>query len=243
MNIIFYSKNCRDCCNLLTILKNENMIQNFVLFCVDGRLHDVPPNVTMVPTMIVSGINKPLAGKETFEWINKAKFLRQQNTMNMNKQNIMKMNLMRMASKKGPHGFLNDEMNGISDGFAYTKTDMALPHRYVSAAEKNKNAIFTAPESKQKISPAEQQRRIEELQKEREGQDTSNSEVMKKQQINAVIQAEQEKFLEDNPHVKKQMEQQQMQQQKMMQMQQLQNMQQMQKALQMQQMRNRMNNR
>ena len=73
-NVIFYSKKCKDCNNLLTLLQNEGMLGNFVLFCVDGRLREVPTHVTVVPTMIISSVNKPLIGKETFEWINKMKF-------------------------------------------------------------------------------------------------------------------------------------------------------------------------
>ena len=189
VNVIFFSKRCRDCTDLITLLQNENLLSNFVMFCVDGRLKEVPSHITVVPTMIVSGINKPLVGKEPFEWVNKVKFLRQQSTMSMNKQIIMQQNLMRMANKKGPHGFLNDEMNGISDTFAYTKTDVALPHRYVGAND-DKNAIFTALEQS-KISKDEQQKRMEQLELDRTKQDSHFSGVMKTQQLHAVMQSEQ----------------------------------------------------
>jgi hypothetical protein len=226
INIIFYSKTCDDCKTLLTLLQNEGMLQNFVMYCVDGRLKEIPPSITTVPTMTVASINKPLVGKETFEWVNKMKFIKEQNMMNINKHNIMKLNLMRMENKNGPHGFFNEEMNGISDNFAYTKTDIALPHRYSGATE-NKGAIFTAPDEKKKISKEEQKKRIESITKTRTEQDNVNSESMKKQQLNAVIQAEQEKMIQDNP----QMQQTLVQQNNLLEQQQLQQRQQMQQFM------------
>lgn len=186
MNVIFFSKRCKDCNDLLTLLKNENLLGNFVLFCVDGRLNELPSGITMVPTMVVSGINKPLVGREPFEWVNKVKFLKQ---ANMNNKMLMQQNLMRMAQKVGPQGFRVDEMTGISDTFAFTDRDKPLDHRYVNAND-DKNAIFTAPEQ-EKISPLEQKKRIEKLENDRKMQDTQNSDIMKRQQLYAVMQAEQ----------------------------------------------------
>jgi len=187
MNVVFFSKRCRDCSDLLTLLKNENLLGNFVLFCVDGRLNELPSGITVVPTMIVNSINRPLVGREPFEWVNKVKFLRQ---TNMSNQMLMQQNLMRMMQKTGPQGFRVDEMSGISDSFAYTKTDMALPHRYVNPGD-DKTAIFTAAEQG-KISKDEQKKRIEQIETERKAQDSQYSEIMKKQQLYAVMQSEEQ---------------------------------------------------
>ncbi len=196
MNVIFYSGKCKDCRNLLTLLENEKLLGYFVLFCVDGRLDELPSHITAVPTMIVANINKPLVCNEAFEWVNNMKFLRQQNLMMMNKKIIMQQNLMRMANKKGPHGFLKDEMSGVSDNFAYVKIDNPLPHTYVNI-NNDKNAIFTAPEQG-KINKDEQKKRLKNMVDQRKDQDSQYSDIMKKQQMNAVLRAEQEKLMQEN---------------------------------------------
>src|SRR5271170_7407063 len=75
--IIFYSQRCNESIFLLKLLQNENLINYFRLICVDGIINKIPPQIKVVPTIIVAGINRPLASKEAFEWVNKMKFLKQ----------------------------------------------------------------------------------------------------------------------------------------------------------------------
>lgn len=196
INVIFYSRKCNNCKNLLNLLKNENLLGYFVLFCVDGRLNEIPSHITVVPTMIVSNVNKPLVGAETFNWVNKTKFLRQQNLMSENKNIIMKQNLMNANNNDKIDGYEKDVMNGISDSFAFTKKDVALPHSYVGV-NNDQISIFTAPEQG-KINKDEQKKKINDIKKMRENQDSHYSEIMKKQQIHAVLQSENEKI--NNPN-------------------------------------------
>ena len=145
-NVIFYSKTCNLSVTLLKILTGENLLGYFKLFCVDGQLDKVPKNITLLPTMIVSTINKPLVQKEAFEWINKIKFLRQQ-TMGDNNKRIIQQNIMQYNNglDTGPTAFVYQEMVGKSDAYAYTKSDEAQPHSYVKIND-DKSVIFTAPE-------------------------------------------------------------------------------------------------
>ncbi|GAG63293.1 unnamed protein product, partial [marine sediment metagenome] len=111
-----------------------------------------PPQIKMVPTMIVAGVNKPLVAEAAFKWIEGAKFRRQQELGDTNKR-IIQQNLVNMAqnNKKGPLGFVEQEMAGISDTFAYKDIDKPLSHNYVGAGEDNKNVIFTAPDRKRTL--------------------------------------------------------------------------------------------
>ncbi len=195
-NILFYSRKCGTCKNLITLLQNENFLAYFKMICVDdiGR-EQLPPQIKMVPTMIVTGVNKPLVAEAAFKWIEQAKFIRQQELADTNKR-IIQQNLVNMAknNKKGPLGFVEQEMTGISDTFAYKDIDKAQPHSYVGAGDENKNSIFTAPEQG-KISKNEQLTKIKEMEKDRNEQEENYGQMMKQQQLQAVMKAEQEDII------------------------------------------------
>lgn len=195
INIIFYSERCTVSINLLKILQNENLLGYFKLYRVDGRLDTLPQHITTVPTMIVSSINKPLVAKEAFEWINKIKFIRQQNLVDNNKK-IIQQNIMMFNNgnrqQDDPLEFVPQEMVGKSDSYAYTKSDEALPHSYVKVGQ-DTAVIFTTQELG-KINTADQKKLLDERINDRDKQAGELFDMMKKQQIGAVMRAEQKKL-------------------------------------------------
>jgi len=226
VNLLFYSQRCETCRNLLILLKNENLINNFKLVCVDNNLSKFPQDM-MVPTMILVNINKPLVAQEAFEWVKQIKFIRQQQLIDANKIIIQSSNT--TAVTKGPIGYDNEIMSGISDTFALTEKDIALPHAYFGIGEEDKNVIFTAPIDKDKINKKNQLNLIKDLESKRTQQDTNFNTEMKKEQINAVMNATNNvnnnvnNKMDDNQQMlQQQMLQQQMLQQQMLQQQMLQ---------------------
>lgn len=193
INILFYSRDCETCKNLLKILQNENLLSFFKLFCVDDKLNMVPPQITVVPTMIIANLNKPLVAQETFEWITRVKFMRQQQMMDVNKR-IIQQNIINLANnnKNGPISFIPQEMTGITDTFAYKDIDKPQPHSFFNIGEEDKHAIFTAPEPA-KMSKDEQNKMIKELEVKRDTQSKEYEALMKQQQMQAILKAEQEK--------------------------------------------------
>jgi hypothetical protein len=191
INIIFYSQMCSDSNSLLKILQNENLLSYFKLYCVDGKLKDIPAGITAVPTMIVTSIKKPLVGIECFKWISQIKFLQQQQQNSREKQ-IIQQNILKFEntnSNNGPSGFVQAEMSGLSDKYAYTKRDDAQPKSYSDANSNNGTAIFTAPEHG-KINKGDQLKLVNDITKTRDNQDNHYSGIMKKQQIHAVLNNE-----------------------------------------------------
>lgn len=225
MNILFYSRECKTCITLIKILENEQLIQYFYPVCVDDKLNKLPPQIEHVPTMIVKDQNKPLVAEETFEWIKKVKFIKQ----NMqNKNTIIQNNVLASMNKSSLKGFSDIEFGGESDIFAYTKSDApALPQSYFSCNDEKNNTIFTAPEQSSKITEDEQKKLLAYAEGQRNKQDIQYKDNAKKQQLNAVINKEQEKLMESYkkslPPQNVQAVNQQEQLQKMQQMQQMQN--------------------
>jgi hypothetical protein len=228
-NILFYSNSCSTCKSLIKLLENEKLIQYFLPMCVDGKLEQLPPQIEVVPTMIVKNMNKPLVAEETFEYIKQVKFIK-------SSQN-------KFDNNKGLMGFSNIELNSSSDIFAFTKPDIpALPQSYFNYKDEDKNTIFTAPEQ-QTIKDNDQSKLISELMSKREKQDEDYAGIAKKKRINDVIKNEQDKLLEQYKQEQPQQNQQNQQQNQQNQQQNMQSqMNQMQHMKQMQMMYNMMNN-
>lgn len=191
INIIFYSRNCKTCQNLIKLLDNEKLLSFFNLYCVDDRLDHVPPQITMVPTAIVANINKPLVAKEIFEWVQQIKFIRQNAIVDMQKK-MIKDNLIKLLNNKGVVGWVDQEMTGTSDNYAYTNIDKPLSHSFFNVDDEKNSAIFTAPESKDKLSKYDQKKKIDELEQARKTQDDNYTMMHKEQQLQAILKAEQE---------------------------------------------------
>ena len=50
-------------------MKNINILNNFILYCIEDK--KVPNGINIVPTLLVSSINKPLEGINAFKWVRK----------------------------------------------------------------------------------------------------------------------------------------------------------------------------
>ncbi len=187
-NIVFYSRRCNLSIDLLNILKNEKMIDYFKLVCVDDDLERCP--VKMVPTMIIKGINKPLQGKETIQWVNQTKFITQKKIMDMQKS-LVQHNMMKMMLQNkntGPIGF-SQELTGFSDQFAYTTVDQPVPHAFVGYKDDDKNMIFTAKEVG-KLKDKDMKQIIINTEKARKEEEAQNKELMEKRQLMELIKHE-----------------------------------------------------
>lgn len=69
MSVIFYSRNCVNCRDLLKRLKEADMLNYFDnFFCIDNR-ETLPNFLHSVPTIIVSDSDKPLVGDDAFSWL------------------------------------------------------------------------------------------------------------------------------------------------------------------------------
>lgn len=179
-NILFWSSRCPLSANILNILRHENLLNSFKLICVDNNIGKIPPQIRVVPTMIVVGQPQPIVAKDIYNWIQNIKFIRQQQPTQQNNQ-------ISQQNNNGPFGFLANEMNNFSDTFAYKDVDIALPQNFLNVGDEKATAIFTAPTEKQTIKKNEQQALINNLVNKRKGQEKEFSDIMKKEQMYAIL--------------------------------------------------------
>jgi len=134
------------------ILKNEDLLENFKLFCVEDHLNEIPRGITKVPTLIVSNISKPLEVEEAFRWVETIKTMRQQRFIELQKQReeSEKKTKEEENKKKRLLGYIDTEMGKFSDKFAYLNFDAPIPHTFKNIADEGKDIIFTPPQDKKK---------------------------------------------------------------------------------------------
>lgn len=196
MNILFYSRTCHTCITLIKMLETEKLLHYFTMVCVDDKLNNLPAQIEYVPTMIVKDQNKKLQLEETFEWIRKVKFLRNNKTDTQN-QFVKNKVMSSLQNKTKVNGFSDIEMGTDSDVFAYTKSDApALPQSFFGYKDETNNTIFTAPDQMKKLNEGDQKQMISLLEGKRKDQDSEYKTKAKNEQFNTIINVEQQRLLE-----------------------------------------------
>lgn len=182
---LFFSKKCQSSANLIVLMKNLNLLNNFEMVCLEDLIaqkKQPPPNIKTVPALIMQDINLVLQGKETFEWVEKIRM------------NMIKMNIAKNAQQTGPHGFTNVEMGGFSDNFAYTLTDLAQPKSFLPYGKDDEYAIYTGVEVN-KIIGKDMDRIINDANKKRKEQDKNISEFLDNCKKDQILNYEKQKIL------------------------------------------------
>ncbi len=218
-NIIFYSKSCKTCANLFQMLETERLLKYFKLKCLDKIIDIVrgisrslpPPNNTVenairiaestvrdksllndlkilkgigaVPAMLTSKIAKTLVGNETFKWIEQMKFIKQKR-------------LSQLKKDTGPIGWSNDEMNRLSDNFAYTDNKIPEQKYFKLNAEKE---IFTPP-AMISIKKHEQKKLLDQSRQVRTHQEEQYKNAAKQYHIKVLQNANKNKHLSNTNH-------------------------------------------
>ncbi|VVU95220.1 hypothetical protein CPAV1605_945 [seawater metagenome] len=141
-NILFFSNQCNYCSAFIALLKKENISDIFNFINVDEN-PELPDYIKKVPTIMVDNVTKPLVGKAAFNWV------QMQTDINNQTNNIKSRtaDTFQATTNKGPGGFTEKEMTGISDSFSFVAADqdkdMKKSYNFV---EEKEEEIFIAPE-------------------------------------------------------------------------------------------------
>lgn len=194
-NYIFYSNKCKTSMTLITLLKSEKMLPYFTFKCVDN-MDRIPDIITRVPTLVISSTHQILVADEIFHWLDgirnsrcqRKNDLRSSGNENANEQEQHKNNKQpEKQQSKNPSGFVNGEMDGLSDTYAYTKLEITPQHSYLKYDDLGQDSIYTAPEEKTKINESKSSKITRELERKRYEQDNDIHNLFVKQQKNKKI--------------------------------------------------------
>ena len=193
---------CPYCHNIIKSVNNEGLIGYFKMICIENlKDNEIPNAITKVPAIITADTNKIYVASEAFKWLQGVKYMRQQ-AINEKNNKIIQYNIYKNSQNHlvsgGPKSFINAEMSGISDNFSYTDIDRPQPKSFQEYGKDDQEVIITpyfdTKDKKFKLSQDQQNKKIKEIEKIREHQNLQISEIMKQEQLQAVIRAEREKI-------------------------------------------------
>ncbi len=192
INMIFYSQRCQICINIMTMLKNGDLLSNFKVICVDNILDSFPPDMK-VPLMRLVNIPEPLYAQNIYNWISQIKFMKQSNPNG----NSISNSIQPPKKPNGPIGYDADIMTKISDSFAFSDSTInePLPQSYFGINQEANNAIYTPPKESDnsKIKKIEQKKILNEIEAKRAQQNNEFIQHSKQIQTELMMQDEYER--------------------------------------------------
>ncbi len=182
--ILMFSRKCQTSSNLILLMRNLNILMNFEMVCIDDLIAQkkpLPSFLKTVPALVLPEINGVFQGREAFEWVEKLRL------------STIKMNMLRTQQNMGPAGFVNTEMNGFSDNFAYTSTDMPQPKSFLPYGEDDKYGIYTGHEGT-KLTEQDLKQQINQIETNRKEQEKQLSNIIEQNRTNSILNYEKQKI-------------------------------------------------
>ncbi len=182
--ILMFSRKCQTSSNLILLMRNLNILMNFEMVCIDDLIAQkkpLPSFLKTVPALVLPEINGVFQGREAFEWVEKLRL------------STIKMNMLRTQQNMGPAGFVNTEMSGFSDNFAYTSTDMPQPKSFLPYGEDDKYGIYTGHEGN-KLTENDLKQQINQIENNRKEQEKQLSNIIEQNRTNSILNYEKQKI-------------------------------------------------
>lgn len=189
MNVLFYSKKSKLSYNVVKTMQGMDILKYFKCICVDDNIDKIPKMITTIPTLIVKEYPKPFIAEEIFNYLRTISFMRNQTSKP--KDELIEQ---KVEEKKDKPllGYVESEMNGFSDTFAFKDIDLAIPHKFIEYGNEDKYKIFTAPQEPKEMNMNEtrQKKKLRDFMKTREEEDEKNKQIMKEKQLYALYMTE-----------------------------------------------------
>jgi hypothetical protein len=173
----------------MTLLKNENLLQNFKIICVDTILDRLPPDM-QVPLMRLVNIPEALYAQSIYNWINQMKFMKKSTP---HSQPSIIPQISKSQKQSGPYCYDADVMCKTSDSFAMVDPTInkALPQSYFGINQEEHNAIYTPKDpNNSKIKKEEQKKILSEIESRRTQQNNEFLQYSKQVQLELLTQNE-----------------------------------------------------
>lgn len=179
INYIFYSKNDTDSNNLISMVKRMKLLNEFQLVSQEDNPRTFPSSIRVLPTMIIHNIQKPLSGREAFEYLKQAKHLKKGS-----------------SERSGLLGYIEFEHNSKSDLYTFIEDDKpAFDQQYVNLHKEIQDII--TEEEGNALNQLEQTREIKKMKNSREQQESKIKDIADKQQIAMYIKSEEERIMNE----------------------------------------------
>lgn len=195
---LFYTTTCNECNNLRTVIRNENIEQMFIQICLDNcsskQLGEIMTTVKVLPTIVISVENQPSAIFEgpfkCSQWLTNFTANRRKNiaqSIEQRRRLIQKEQNLARQQDGGTDGYVEAEMEGVSDNYSYNVIEICQPKNFVMCGDEESSSIMTPRHNESKVDTDTMKRQLVELEASRNTDTQQFMKVMEQNQIAAVI--------------------------------------------------------
>lgn len=193
---LFFSNICSECINLWSVIRNENIANIFIPVCVDDfSIKDLSKlEVSVVPSIVISSDNRP---SEIYEgpvacsrWLTNFTMNRRKNLaarVDQQRRIIQKAQSEVRKQEDGALDYAEAEMEGVSDMYSYTGTDLCQSKNFVMVGDENRYNILTPQIVEGKVDLNTMRKQMELVQDSRLKDTQQFMKIMEREQIKAVI--------------------------------------------------------
>lgn len=195
---LYYSKSCKLCIDFMNIINNEKLDKFFSKIDIEQlsskQLFEL--RLKIVPAVIIISKDNPqptvLQGSTPcFNWLNGIIQNRRENMSKYVDQQRKLIQEQYVAQKKAQGdyatGFVAEEMDGISDGYAYTDIDMHQSKSFVPHGQEHLYNIVTPQYTDSKISEFDLKKQMSLFENQRSTDTEQFKQLMEKNQIEAIL--------------------------------------------------------
>lgn len=196
---IYYLSSCNECKNLLQVIFNEGIQRMFVPVCLDNSssedLYKIMTSLKIdtLPTIVISSENQqPMifeGPQQCSQWLTNFTLNRRKNIVQVvdNQRRLIQKAQMIARNQDGTDGFIEAEMDGISDTYSYNLTEIGQPKNYVMVGDEDKYNIVTPQLKEGKIDDITLRKQMAELENNRNNDKRQLMQIMEQNQIKAVM--------------------------------------------------------
>lgn len=193
---IFYSEKCDGCINLWNIIYSEGIARMFIPICVDkfNAKQISQLKLTMVPAIVIAHENQaPViyeGVQQCSQWLSNFIYNRRMNIkqrVEQQRQLIQKQQALARHQEGGAMEYIESEMDGISDGYAYNNTELCQPKSFIAVGDEGNHNIMTPQVVEGKIDKSAMMKQLHDLESGRSSDNQKFMQIMEQSQIKAVF--------------------------------------------------------
>lgn len=193
---LFYSTRCGECMNMLSVIKNEDIMNIFKLICLDNMSAEQCSKLQIneIPAIVISdAIHKPSifeGPQRCSQWLNNFTINRRKNMIQQVEQQrrlIQKAHIEAREKEGGPLEYNEAEMSGMTDNYSYHNTELAQPKNFALIGSEQNINISTPQINETKIDRNQMNKNLKDIEYKRKQENTEIISLMEREQINTIV--------------------------------------------------------
>lgn len=193
---LFYSTKCKECMNMMNVIKNEGIMLMFKLICLDKLTSEQCSKLQIkeIPAIVISAENHQTSifegPQKCSQWLNNFTINRRKNMIQQVEQQrrlIQKANAIAREKEGGPLEYIDAEMNGVTDNYSYHNTELSQPKNFAIIGSEQTLSISTPQIIETKIDRNQMNKNLKDIEAKRNIENIELKNIMERTQINKIL--------------------------------------------------------